>query len=260
MCLLVAAYRCHPEFPLIVAANRDEFFRRPAAAANYWNDHPDVLAGRDLEQGGTWMGVSKHGRFAALTNVRDPKYFRNVAKSRGVIVAKFLFGDDSPKQYLENLAQESDDFNGFNLIVGTTDELYYFNSVTKKTSALGAGIHGLSNDQLDTPWPKVIRAKNNMALALRQNAESLENPLFSMLRDNTVAPDSDLPDTGVGLEKERWLSPIFIRTNEYGTRCSTLLLARRDGEIQYIERSFDTASDAQSLRRFSFAVAANAAP
>jgi uncharacterized protein with NRDE domain len=243
MCLLVVAYQCHPEFPLIVAANRDEFFRRPTAAADYWIDHPNVLAGRDLEQGGTWMGIHTNRRFAALTNVRDPSSFRSNAKSRGEIVSNFLTESGTPTHFLRNLTRKSDEYNGFNLILGRIDELSYFSSVTKTILPLSPGIHGLSNDQLNTPWPKVVRAKKNMALVLRENAEDLEQRLFSLLTDDVLASDNELPDTGVGLEKERWLSPIFIRAEEYGTRCSTLLLARRDGQIHYIERSYD--ADAQ---------------
>jgi uncharacterized protein with NRDE domain len=253
MCLLVLAYRCHPEFPLIVAANRDEFFRRPTASADFWDDHSEILAGRDLEQGGTWMGINKTGRFAALTNVRDPRAFRPGAKSRGLIVSNFLTCKKTPAEFLMQLANECDDYNGFNLILGDKNLLFYFNSVTKKTIALAPGIHGLSNDQLDTPWPKVIHAKAGLEQSLSKPSAQLEAALLALLHDNTKAADSELPDTGVGIEKERWLSPIFIRTKEYGTRCSTLLLSRRDGEIQYIERTFDTESDAVSLRRHQFA-------
>jgi uncharacterized protein with NRDE domain len=252
MCLLVAAYRLHPEFPLIVAANRDEFFHRPTAPAHYWDNDSGILAGRDLEHGGTWMGVSKTGRFAALTNVRDPKAFRADAKSRGLIVSNFLASKKTPAEFLMRLASECGDYNGFNLILGGEKPLFYFNSVTKKTIALAPGIYGLSNDQLDTPWPKVTRAKVGLAQSLSKESTALETTLFDLLRDNTKAADSELPDTGVGIEKERWLSPIFIRAKEYGTRCSTLLLTRRDGEVQYIERTFDTASDAVSVSRHVF--------
>lgn len=254
MCLLVMAYQCHPEFPLIVAANRDEFFSRPTAAADYWTDHPNVLAGRDLEQGGTWMGVNKNGRFAALTNVRDPSSFRSSAKSRGHIVSRFLTGSDTPTDFLDNLASEADDYNGFNLIVRSNNQLTYFGSATKKTVPIAPGIYGLSNDQLDTPWPKVVRAKKNLESTLRESSDMLEKRLFALLRDDTLASDGELPDTGVGLEKERWLSPIFIRAENYGTRCSTLLLAKHDGEIHYIERGVN----ADSLRRFSFKATTNA--
>ncbi len=248
MCLLVMAFQCHPEFPLIVAANRDEFFYRPTAAVKYWADHPTVLAGRDLEQGGTWMGVRKDGRFAALTNVRDPSAFRSNAKSRGHIVSGFLTGSDTPSDFLENLAHESDDYNGFNLILGSSDKLRYFSSATKKAIPIAPGVYGLSNDQLDTPWPKVVSAKKKLESALRENSDLLEKRLFALLSDDTLASDGELPDTGVGLEKERRLSPIFIRAENYGTRSSTLLFAKHDGEIHYVERSMN----ADSLRRFSF--------
>ncbi len=195
------------------------------------------------------MGLNKNGRFAALTNVRDPRSFRSTAKSRGLITSNFLSSRQSPQQFLTDLARECDDFNGFNLVLGDNGKLFYFNNTIKKTLEMAPGIHGLSNDQLNTPWPKVVRAKTALPRAISDIEKPLEAPLFALLRDATPAHDSELPDTGVGVEKERWLSPIFIRTHGYGTRSSTLLLARQDGETQYLERTFDTASDAVTLRR-----------
>lgn len=256
MCLLVLAYRCHPEFPLIVAANRDEFFRRPTAPADFWNN--DILAGRDLEAGGTWMGVNRTGRFAALTNVRDPKVFRADAKSRGLIVSDFLVSEKPATDFLTQLARDCDNYNGFNLVLGDSNQLNYFNNITKETLELSSGIHGLSNDQLDTPWPKVTRAKRGLEKALTGSPDMLEPQLFELLRNDIKAGDDELPDTGVGIERERWLSPIFIRTKEYGTRCSTLLLSRRNGEIQYIERTFDIDLQSVVLRRHQFITTGNA--
>jgi uncharacterized protein with NRDE domain len=250
MCLLVMAYRVHPLFPLIVAANRDEFFRRPTAPADFWRDRPDVLAGRDLEQGGTWMGITRSGRYAALTNVRDPKSIRPSAKSRGLIVADFLTGNNAPLSFVNALQHNGDDYNGFNIVVANDDDLCYFNSVTKQSVALIPGVYGLSNDRLDTPWPKVTRSKIALQRAIGKDSEELETHLFALLSDRARADDGALPDTGVGLEKERGLSPVFIAAEEYGTRCSTLLMA---GEKQtlFIERGFDRAGNMTETRRFT---------
>ncbi len=250
MCLLVMAYGVKPSYPLIVAANRDEFFRRPTSAADFWADQPHVLTGRDLEQNGTWMGVTKNGRFAALTNVRDPKSIQPAAKSRGLIVSDFLAGSAAPENFIDNLKDRPSHYNGFNLIVSDGSSLCYFNSVSAQSEALRPGIYGLSNHQLDTAWPKVTRSKAALELALRENAQELETKLFAMLTDRTIAADSALPDTGVGLDKERWLSPVFISRQDYGTRCSTVLIVGASQTL-FVERSFDSTGDVTQTRRFS---------
>ncbi len=250
MCLLVMAYRVHPIYPLIVAANRDEFFRRPTAAADFWSDRPDVLAGRDFEQGGTWMGVTRSGRFAALTNVRDPKSNRPTAKSRGLIVSDFLTREDAPAAFVEDLVEGCHQYNGFNVIVADHDNLAYFNSATAQSEDLSPGIYGLSNHRLDTPWPKVIRSKAALEHALRKDGAELETDLLAMLRDRARATDSTLPDTGIGLDKERWLSPVFITGQDYGTRCSTVLM-RGASRTLFIEDSFDSKGHVTETRRFT---------
>ncbi|MEO5862388.1 MAG: NRDE family protein [Burkholderiales bacterium] len=250
LCLLVMAYRVHPIYPLIVAANRDEFFRRPTAAADFWSDRPDVLAGRDLEQGGTWMGVTRSGRFAALTNVRDPKSNRPTAKSRGLIVSDFLTREDAPAAFVEDLVEGCHQYNGFNVIVADHDNLAYFNSATAQSEDLSPGIYGLSNHRLDTPWPKVIRSKAALEHALRKDGAELETDLLAMLRDRARATDSTLPDTGIGLDKERWLSPVFITGQDYGTRCSTVLM-RGASRTLFIEDSFDSKGHVTETRRFT---------
>jgi uncharacterized protein with NRDE domain len=250
MCLLLVAYRAHADYPLIVAANRDEFFRRPTTPAQFWDNDPDVLAGRDLSQGGTWMGVNKNGRFAALTNVRDPQALRPLAKSRGLIVASFLTGREAPNEFLENLARDRGEYNGFNLLVGENGSLHYFSSIDGSRSALAPGVHGLSNDRLNTPWPKVVRGKREMTGMLTRNPAHFEHALFALLSDRTVASDDELPNTGVGLEKERFLSPLFIRTAEYGTRSSTLFFAHRDGADRYVERSYNPGTDTATERAY----------
>ena len=250
MCLIVLAYRCHPEFPLIVAANRDEFFQRPTAAADFWPDHPDVLAGRDLEQSGTWMGVNRNGRFAALTNVRDPKSVQPAAKSRGLIVSDFLMGDIAPATFVDDLKGHGQHYNGFNVIVADADNLAYFNSVTLDSRTLSPGIYGLSNHLLDTPWPKITLSKAALERALSKDEQGLEADLFALLADRARADDAELPDTGVGLDKERWLSPVFISGEEYGTRCSTVLMSGASQTV-FVERSFDKVGNSIETRRFT---------
>ena len=245
------AYRAHPDYVLIVAANRDEFFQRPTAPVGYWQDCPEVLAGRDLQQGGTWMGVNRAGRFAALTNVREPLAFRGTAKSRGLIVADFLTGDTEPRAHLTQLAKQRDDYNGFNLVCGSAKHLYTFGTVDGHIAELPPGVFGLSNHKLDTPWPKVESSKRALQNALAHRPEELESELFSMLSDTTLADDADLPNTGVGIEKERWLSPIFIHATGYGTRSSTLLLVDYAGNARFVERTFNAEGEPDSTRRFA---------
>jgi uncharacterized protein with NRDE domain len=235
MCLILAAWRVHPRYPLVVAANRDEFFARPTAPVSFW-PHTDIVAGRDLQAGGTWMGVSRGGRFAALTNYRDPTRHRGDAASRGQLVADFLAGSGSVADYLDELTRTAGRYNDFNLLVGDDHNLACFSSVTGRGVVLEPGIHGLSNHLLDSPWPKVVAAKSALAAAL--DALPDERPFFELLRDDSVHPDGALPRTGVSLEWERLLSSAFVRAGNYGTRSSTLLLMAADGVVRLDEQTW----------------------
>ena len=234
MCLILVAWRMSERFPLVVAANRDEFYARKTAAAHWWADHSEVFAGRDLQAGGTWMGVTRHGRFAALTNYRDPQRQRDDAPSRGALVSDFLTGDQSAVEYLEQVRKDAASYNGFNLLVGDRQGLFCYSNVDDRIHALQPGLHGISNELLDSPWPKLVRGKNAVAAALPDLPDVTK--LFAALADRTIVPDSELPDTGVGIEWERLLSPAFIHSSRYGTRCSTVLLMG-DG-MYFEERSF----------------------
>lgn len=225
MCLIVFAWQVIPGMPLIAAANRDEFYARPTAPAAWWDDHPHVYAGRDLRSGGSWMGITRDSRFAAITNIREPSEKRNDMPSRGALVADFLAGDASPQAYIEEVAARGHKYNGFNLLVGDRDQLIWYSNGgpddERNGKPLAPGVYGLSNGSLDAPWPKVVRTKAQFSSLLCQGAPY--EAYFDMLSDTTRAPDCRLPRTGVSLEWERALSAICIESPEYGTRASTVV-------------------------------------
>jgi uncharacterized protein with NRDE domain len=225
MCLIVFAWHVVPGMPLIVAGNRDEFYDRPTSPADWWDDHPQVYAGRDLQSGGTWMGVTKDGRFAAVTNVRNPSDVRADAPSRGTLVADYLTGKSSAAEYIAAIEQHAADFNGFNLLVGDHNTLVWYSNKSKDDARngkpLAPGIYGISNAGLDSCWPKIVRAKAQFASLLCQCAP--EEAFFDMLADTTPASDCRLPKTGVGIELERVLSSVCIESPNYGTRSSTVV-------------------------------------
>jgi uncharacterized protein with NRDE domain len=234
MCLIVFAWRPGHAVPLVVAANRDEFYARPAAALAEWPDAPGLIAGRDLQAGGTWLGIGPGGRFAALTNIRNPSAPQGT-RSRGELAQRFLRSDLSPAHFLTTLHTERDAYGGFNLLVGDTQQLWHFNAHSGQAQALHAGIHGISNADLNTPWPKLQRAKAAFTQALNNGDEA---ELFALLDDATRPADEQLPNTGVSLEIERLLGSVFIASPTYGTRASTLLFVHADGSRRLIERSF----------------------
>ncbi len=253
MCLILLAHRAHPELPLVVAANRDEFYGRPTARAAFWDDAPEVLAGRDLERGGTWMGVTRDGRWAAVTNVREPEPGRKPdAPSRGWLVGDYLRGELPAAEYLRRVAEQGDEFEGFNLLAGDGTGVFYLSNREGRLHELPPGVYGLSNDRLDTPWPKVERGKRALRACL--DASELPSPaaLLRVLADSEPAPDAALPDTGVGTELERVLSSLFIRSAEYGTRASTVLLRDGDGGIRFVERVFEAGVAAGDDASFTF--------
>jgi len=251
MCLIALAWRAHPDFTLLVAANRDEWRERPAEPTHWWPDHPELLAGRDLQAGGTWMGITKSGRFAAITNFRDPSDKRSTAPSRGGLVTEFLLGADSPADFLAGLAPRARDYNGFNLIVGDGRELFYFGSREAEPIAIEPGVHGLSNHLLNEPWPKVVRARAAMRSALAHPDPA--PALFDLLSDPTGAPDAELPDTGVGLEWERRLAPPLITGEDYGSRASTVLAVKGEGAVRLEERTRDARGKVTRAVAFAFA-------
>jgi len=249
MCVLAFEYNTHPRYALVFAGNRDEFYDRPTAPATFWDEAPHVLAGRDLQAGGTWMGVTRNGFWGVVTNVRAPDQHRETARSRGDLVSTYLVEEPDPETYARKVAQDRHQYNPFNLLVGTPTNLYYVSSQTQGVHPVSFGVHGLSNDRLDTPWPKVTAAKER----LRRRIEDSVDPeaLLDLLDDRQPFPAEALPDTGVGPQKEKQLSPLFIEGEEYGTRSSTVLLIETTGTITFVERSFDEGLST-TTRRFSF--------
>jgi len=252
MCLILVSLNSHPSFPLIIAANRDEFYARETAPMAWHENAPPVLCGTDLKEGGTWMGVTETGRFAALTNHRDPSRVNPEAASRGWIVSRFLEGTDEPLAFADTLSKGKNRYNGFNLIFGTVDRLYHYSNISDAITELAPGLHGVSNALLNTPWPKVETGKKAMG--------SLEAPteeaLFTLLADRTIPEDALLPETGMTLEWERILSPLFIQSEVYGTRSSCLVTLNADRTVTATERTYKTTgpADIDGERRFQFSV------
>ncbi|MEM7369308.1 MAG: NRDE family protein [Bacteroidota bacterium] len=238
MCLIIFAYQAHPKFPLILAANRDEFYERPTQRIHWWDQDPQLLAGKDLKAGGTWMGVHTSGRFAALTNFRDLSQEKKDAPSRGKLVLDFLQGSHSPSQFLRQLQPSSSQYSGYNLLVWEKGELAWQSNMQKEWERVRPGIHGLSNHLLDTPWPKVEKGKRSMESIVSNQKEISVEDLFALLSDRSIATDAQLPQTGVSLKWERLLSAMHIESEGYGTRVSTVIMIDHRGKVFVEERAF----------------------
>lgn len=243
-------WRVDPEFPVVLAANRDEFHGRPTASAAWWPGRTGILAGRDLKAGGTWLGVTSRGRFAALTNFRDPSAQRADARSRGELVTEILESGLTVADTLAYLRGVGGRYNGFNIIFSDGDRLGIYESSRGEGRELGPGLFGLSNHLLDTPWPKVQIAKNRLAAVLTHD----ENAILELLRDDRPASDAELPQTGVRLEWERLLSSAFVRADDYGTRCSTVFRLDRAGHATFHEWSWDRSGKESGRENYEFEV------
>ena len=242
MCLILIAWRGDAKYPCAIAANRDELHTRPTAAAHWWQSRPPILAGQDLAAGGTWLGMTRSGRFAALTNYRDPEQRRpGTPPSRGTLVASILTSADSIEQTLEHLSNVSAHYNGFSLLFSDGERLAIYESPRGSGRVLQPGIYGLSNHLLDTPWPKVRTAKSRLSNALAHLDTT--DAVLELLRDEAPAPDDELPRTGVSREWERLLSSAFVRAPDYGTRCSTILRVDESRRACFDEWTWDAAGE-----------------
>lgn len=240
MCLITFAYNVHPEFKLILAANRDEFYARPTRKAQFWTDeeHPELLAGKDLEAGGTWMGINTAGKWGALTNYRDPSLILENPPSRGELVLNFLKNTESPKLHLLKTQPEGKEYNGYNLLLGDQDSIFHYSNVSDSITELNEGVHGVSNALLDTSWPKLDRAKQDLQTVIQQQKLDVEE-LFQLLKNEHKPPEDQLPNTGIPKEWEKAVSSVFIKTDTYGTRCSTILMIDRNNTASFIERRYN---------------------
>ncbi len=240
MCLIIICTNTRPDYPLIIAANRDEFYNRPTLPLDFWEDHPKILAGRDLQGRGTWLGVSTSGRIAAVTNYRSPQALmpgRPAKLSRGALVTGFLSGNEAPAAYLETVAGEKDRYDAFNLVAGTAERLFWYSNMNGGIKMIDDGIHGISNHLLDTPWPKLEKARSGMRDILSRSGPIDFKSIFTLLSDTERPPRKSLPDTGVGSAWEEVLSSVFIKSEIYGTRSSSIIMVHRTGHLTFIERT-----------------------
>ena len=249
MCLVVLAIGQSPEYPLVLAGNRDEFHARPTAAARWWADKPHILGGRDLQAGGTWLALHRNGRFATVTNYRDAVPVSPRFRSRGFLVTEFLETDDSPQRFAESL--DGSAYAGFNLIIGDTDSVAYVSNRGAQARELEPGVYGLSNALLDGPWHKVEKSKRGLADLLQQQVVN-ESSLLRLLNDRNKATVSEVDTEYLDFDRAHAITAPFIVLPEYGTRCSTVVTADREGRWRLIERRFDAAGVARGDSRFSF--------
>ncbi len=254
MCLIGFAYKCHSKYDLVFVANRDEAYRRPTRPAQFWDENPNILAGKDLQAGGTWMGINKRGHFAALTNYRDPSISKKNPPSRGELVLNYLNKNITPSAYLDSTHHKADQYMGFNILAGNHDELLHYSNQQQQINRVEPGIHGLSNHLLDTPWPKVKQAKTDLMEVMNKKHLD-EELLFELLQNDMPADDEHLPDTGIGKGLEKQVSPVFIKSKNYGTRSSTILLIAKNGQVTFEERRFKTGTLAvDEINRFEFEI------
>ena len=239
MCLILFALNQHQDYPLIVIANRDEYYARPTQSAHWWPDAPDIFAGRDLEARGTWMGVNKNGRFAAVTNVREPGAYGPPRLSRGQLTSDFLSGYESAEVYLQNIESSADDYAGFNLLVGDSGGLYFFSNRNPGIRCIPPGIYGVSNGLFDESWPKLVSGKRALSSALKTSVEN--DSLMKILTDRVTAEDEQLPQTGVSVDIERLLSSRFIHSGDYGTRACSIVKFNQRRQIIFVEHNYDAA-------------------
>lgn len=241
LCLINFAYHVHPHYKLVVSANRDEFYARKTKHAHFWDEYPFLLGGKDLEQGGMWLGITKEGKFAALTNYREKISNKKNYRSRGELVKNFLIGNDHAYDYLKEVERRKNDYPGFNLLVGYADELYYYSNRYDHILKLEKGIYSLCNSTIDCEWEKAKKGKRYMEEVMSiRDEEKIQKRLFASLLDEEKAPDELLPDTGLDKELERFLSSIFIKGEDYGTRSSTVILVGYDNRVIFSEKTYDT--------------------
>ena len=251
MCTTLLSLFNHKKFPIIIASNRDEFYDRPTKNLNFWKDHPNIIGGIDEKYLGTWLGISKNGKIGLLTNYRDPKNHRSKAKSRGILLRKFLTENISNNDFIDLLKKDKDQYNGYNIIFGNVNEFFYYSNKSNNCKPLNSGIFGLSNALLDAGWPKVKLGKDRLSKSTQKDIPDIDS-IMNILKDTTVAQDDDLPDTGIGIEHERLLSPMFIKSPLYGTRSSIVIMVNYKLNVTILEDVFDNNNNKFIRNKFNF--------
>lgn len=257
MCLILFAYQAESRFSLVVAANRDELYSRPTRQAGFWPEiesGPGILAGKDLRAGGTWLGITASGRFAAVTNIRDPSQPERKSCSRGELTLRFLQGTSDAATFAKQIRDDFDEYAGFNLLIGDGHSLYYLNNHHQVMRKLESGVHGLSNGFLDAPWPKIVRGRSLLQQSLQNENPITTDHLLELMRDRTEAADSDLPNTGVPLELERRLSSTFIfqPKRAYGTLCSTAIIVDANRHCRFSEQNYNEKGQPVAAHYYEF--------
>ncbi|WP_257280365.1 MULTISPECIES: NRDE family protein [unclassified Endozoicomonas] len=252
MCLITLSWQPDTEYPLILVANRDEFYERPAKTVHFWEDNPEIFGGRDLEAGGSWLALSCRGRIAAITNYREWP-LQPGALSRGHLVSNFLNSNLSPKEYLNKIHHKADHYSGFNLLVGDSSGLYYYSNRMGSVVSLKPGFHALSNHLLNSPWPKLEKVKQGLAQHVEHHRKPEPEALISMMHDDSKAPDDQLPNTGVSQEQEKFLSSCFIASEQYGTRNTSVLILDRQGSLSWTEQIYLPHGQTGKKRQLSMA-------
>lgn len=258
MCLLAIAWDTHPSYQMIFAGNRDEYHSRPTAAAHWWGSNRSVLAGKDLLAGGTWAAITREGRFAVVTNYRESRNPPDDAISRGNLVTEFIADRRTPDAFVQDKGGSLERYAGFNLLVGliggrTSSSMHYSSNRDTARARLEAGIHGVSNHRLNTPWPKLLRITQGMSRLIEK--DRLEpHELFRLLEDRRPADDRELPATGLDVDQERLLSSPFIVNERYGTRSATIILVTRTGQVRFLEKQYNRDGNSVSLNKFAFAL------
>jgi len=250
MCLLTFSWKKHADYRLILLANRDEFYERKTQKADFWEENPAILAGKDLEAGGTWLGIHQNGNFTALTNYRNLKNLKTNAPSRGKLPLDWLESTDTAPHYLEKIQATASTYNGFNLLIGNLENLYYFSNYQNQIRPLEAGIYGLSNHLLDTDWFKVQKLKQNFSESIDKGVDI--DVFFSLLKDTQFPPDQQVQQTGLSFEMEKMLSPIFLKNPKYGTCCSTVLTIDYNNEVNFVERNYNAENEDFIEKKFNF--------
>jgi len=255
MCLITIAYKQHQQYPFLLSANRDEFYRRPTTCADFWPEHPSLLAGRDNEAGGTWLGLTREGRFAAITNYREGPSSKDYPMSRGELTLKFLTGNLHAADFLESIHPQDQQYAGFNLLLMDNTGLYCYSNRDSQIQILKPGLYGLSNHQIDTPWPKVRLAKERLQQVLKHTKISHAD-LFATISDNTPVTEEELPDFNFDrdIEWAKQVSAQFVKSEDYGTRASTTILVNHEGDVQFREQNYLSCGREGATREFSFSV------